>query len=118
MLIQYLCTLSCFMFTNVPRYHLVEVKVFCMCYSFVTRNEGTQPRTCKEMYDSFQARIDADKSSQYDEEHKDSLEDFLSSLGESTGNLSITRRKASNDLRRSEGVSICSDNMTCSCGVG
>ena len=46
----------------------VELKVFCMCNSFVTRNEGnTKPRSHKEMFDSFQARIDTDKTSQCDE---------------------------------------------------
>ena len=42
-------------------------EVFCMCNSFVTRRRGNiQPRTNKKMYDSFQARIDTDKMSQYD----------------------------------------------------
>ena len=46
--------------------HIVEVKVFCVCISFVARNEGTHNQEPTKMYDSFQAKIDTDKISQYD----------------------------------------------------
>ena len=44
-----------------------ECKEFCMCNSFVTRNEETHNQEPTKCMILLQARIDTDKSSQYDE---------------------------------------------------
>ena len=60
----------------------LEVKVFCMCVSFVARNEGTHNQEPTNMYDSFQAKIDTDKTSQCDcLSARNVPTTFLSSLG-------------------------------------
>ena len=57
------------------------VKVFCMCNSFVTRNEGTHnPEPTKKCMILFRPGSILTNPVRMMNEYKDSLQDFLSSL--------------------------------------
>ena len=112
------CTVDVF-FSNADKknhelFHIVEVKVFCMCNSFVTRNEGTnnQEPTKKCMILFWPGSILTRQVSVMNE-HKDSLKDFFSSLGADWSVLLNVHNTMALSQDIKQGITECLENMSC-----